>query len=122
MASRRPKPVTIDCSNVAGAVEAPATQWIEPQLATLAAAAPEGHGWAHEIKLDGYRMQAHIRAGATILTSRNGIDWSAKFPELCGLLAELPVTEAIVDGEVCHLSPWPDSAHSSHHQAFGGAP
>lgn len=105
MASRRPKPVTIDCSNAIGAVEAPATQWIAPQLATLALAAPDGAGWAHEIKFDGYRMQAHIRAGATILTSRNDIDWSAKFPELCTLLAQLPVTEAILDGEVCHVLP-----------------
>jgi bifunctional non-homologous end joining protein LigD len=105
MASRRPKPVTINPSNVAGAVKAPATQWIEPQLATLATAAPDGNGWAHEIKLDGYRMQAHIRAGATSLTSRNSIDWSDRFPELCALLAQLPVTEAIIDGEVCHMLP-----------------
>jgi bifunctional non-homologous end joining protein LigD len=105
MASRRPKPVTIDPSNVVGAIDAPATQWIAPQLATLADAAPDGTGWAHEIKFDGYRMQAHIRAGATTFTSRNGIDWSDRFPELCALLAQLPVTEAIIDGEVCHMLP-----------------
>jgi hypothetical protein len=44
MASRHPKPTTIDASNVVGAIEVPATQWIEPQLATLALAAPEGVG------------------------------------------------------------------------------
>jgi len=42
MASRRRKPVTIDCPNVVGVIEAPATQWIEPQFATLAAAGTTG--------------------------------------------------------------------------------
>jgi bifunctional non-homologous end joining protein LigD len=105
VASRRPKPITIDPSNVIGAIEAPATRWIEPQLATLVPAAPDGAGWAHEIKYDGYRMQAHIRAGATIFTSRNGLDWSTKFPELGALLGQMPVDEAIIDGEVCHVLP-----------------
>ena len=76
-----------------------------PQLATLADAAPDGPGWAHEIKFDGYRMQAHISADTTTFTSRNGLDWSNRFPELCALLAQLPVTEAIIDGEVRHLLP-----------------
>jgi bifunctional non-homologous end joining protein LigD len=71
----------------------------------LAAAAPDSDGWAHEIKFDGYGMQAHIRAGATIFTSRNGIDWPNEFPELAALLAQLPVIEAIIDREVCHVLP-----------------
>ena len=105
MGSRCPKPATIDPSNIEKAVFGPAPQFISPQLATLNDSAPDGSGWAHEIKFDGYRMQAHIRAGDTIFTSRNGLDWSERFPELAALLGELPVLEAILDGEVVHMLP-----------------
>jgi ATP-dependent DNA ligase len=38
----------------------PLFRWIEPQLCKLATKAPSGPQWAHEIKLDGYRMAARI--------------------------------------------------------------
>ena len=37
--------------------------FIEPCLATLAAEPPESTQWAHEIKFDGYRLQARIESG-----------------------------------------------------------
>jgi bifunctional non-homologous end joining protein LigD len=37
-----------------GAATASLPQWIKPQLARLADRAPNGAGWLHEIKLDGY--------------------------------------------------------------------
>ena len=55
---------------------------LEAQFPTLADAAPEGDGWLHEIKLDGYRMLARIAGGRAQFISRNGKDWTAKFPEL----------------------------------------
>ena len=33
-------------------------RWVRPQLTQLVDAAPEGDQWLHEIKFDGYRMQA----------------------------------------------------------------
>jgi bifunctional non-homologous end joining protein LigD len=45
--------------------------WIEPQLAVFVKAAPNGDAWLHEIKLDGYRMDARLGAGSVrLLTSR----------------------------------------------------
>jgi hypothetical protein len=41
----------------------PLRRWIEPQLCKLATKAPSGAQWAHEIKLDGYRMGACIEEG-----------------------------------------------------------
>jgi bifunctional non-homologous end joining protein LigD len=41
----------------------PLSRWIEPQLCKLATKAPSGAQWAHEIKLDGYRMAARIEGG-----------------------------------------------------------
>jgi bifunctional non-homologous end joining protein LigD len=57
---------------------------------------------AREIKFDGYRMLAHIAGGGARMLSRNGLSWSAKLPEIAGTLPGLPVSEAILDGEVCH--------------------
>src|SRR5262249_53946116 len=38
----------------------PLPEFVEPQLATLVTAAPSGEEWLHELKLDGYRIQARI--------------------------------------------------------------
>ena len=54
--------------------------FIAPMLCTLVERAPEGGGWIHEIKLDGYRMQAVIAGGKARLLTRNGHDWTARFP------------------------------------------
>ena len=41
-------------------IDMPLPRWIEPQLSKLAAKAPTGPQWVHEIKFDGYRMAARI--------------------------------------------------------------
>src|SRR5215469_15048135 len=47
---------------------------IAPQLTQLVEAAPEGDGWLHEIKYDGYRMMARLDRGAVKLLTRTGLD------------------------------------------------
>ena len=37
-----------------------APKWIKPQLTRLVNEAPAGDGWRHEIRYEGYRMQARI--------------------------------------------------------------
>jgi bifunctional non-homologous end joining protein LigD len=78
---------------------------LEAQVALLADQVPAGEEWLHEIKFDGYRMLARIDHGQARMISRNGNDWTAKFPEIAKLLPALPVREAILDGEVCYLLP-----------------
>jgi bifunctional non-homologous end joining protein LigD len=56
----------------------PLPRWIEPQLCKLATKAPSGAQWAHEIKLDGYRMAARIEDGRVKLLTRLGLDWTAR--------------------------------------------
>jgi len=76
---------------------------IKPQLATLIKKAPAGDDWLHEIKYDGYRLIAYLERGEVHLLTRGGLDWTAKFPSLVKELQELPVQQAILDGEVVVL-------------------
>jgi hypothetical protein len=53
----------------AGAKPAAFPGFIKPCLATLRGAVPNGGAYVHELKLDGYRIQAHLHAsGEWILT------------------------------------------------------
>lgn len=88
---------------ITGARRAPAPATISAQLASLVERPPSGDQWLHEIKFDGYRMLAHLRHGKALLMSRNGLDWSGRFPELAEALGHLPATEAWLDGEVVHM-------------------
>lgn len=74
---------------------------IEPQLATLRTRPPVGDGWLHEVKWDGYRLIAYRDAGRGVeLCSRNKLPWSQRLPHLVAALEDLPVREAILDGEL----------------------
>ena len=84
--------------------------FIAPQLAQQATAPPAGPEWIHELKLDGYRLQIHIRTrtgkdGSRIATlyTRKGLDWTVRMREIAHAAAQLDVEEAIIDGEVVVL-------------------
>lgn len=74
--------------------------FVEPCLATLVAEPPDSAQWAHEIKFDGYRLQARIDNGKVQLLTRSGLDWTQKFGELSQALLTFKVSSAIIDGEV----------------------
>src|SRR4030095_8361185 len=74
--------------------------FVPPSLAILRATAPSGPGWAHEIKFDGYRIQARLDHGEVRLLARKGLDWSERFPNIAAAVAKLPVSTALSDGEV----------------------
>lgn len=67
-------------------------------LATAATAVPTGTEWVHEIKWDGMRVLADISGGRLTLTSRNGNDVSAAYPELAPI-ADL-YADALLDAEI----------------------
>jgi bifunctional non-homologous end joining protein LigD len=82
-------------------------KFIPPQLAIQTKEAPRGDDWIHELKLDGYRIQVHIdRKGKDVhLYTRNGLDWTRRMPDVAQAAAQLPVTSALLDGEVVVLTP-----------------
>lgn len=85
----------------AKAVEAGDPGFIPPALATLKPQAPTGRKWLHEIKFDGYRLQAHLRGGQVRLFTRSGHDWTARFGgAIPAALGKLDAQVAILDGEV----------------------
>jgi bifunctional non-homologous end joining protein LigD len=90
----------IDPKKLPGARKAAMPESIAPQLATLAKEPPAGAEWLHELKFDGYRMICHFSRGRARFRSRNGKDWTEKFPNLAQALKALPATTAILDGEV----------------------
>lgn len=75
-----------------------------PQLATLSSQVPEGEDWLHEVKYDGYRLIAMIDGGQVKLITRGGNDWTDRFSLLAQELGKLPVSQAVLDGEVVVLN------------------
>ena len=74
--------------------------FIEPQLATLVSAVPEGQKWLHELKFDGYRILCRIDNGQVSLLTRNAQDWTGRFSALAQAAKKLDVRQALLDGEV----------------------
>jgi bifunctional non-homologous end joining protein LigD len=74
--------------------------FIPPQLPTLTEQPPEGANWIHEIKHDGFRTILVIERGAVHAYTRNGHDWSERYPSIVARAKGLPCRSAILDGEV----------------------
>jgi bifunctional non-homologous end joining protein LigD len=72
-----------------------------PMLATLGAA-PEVSLSSHvlEMKYDGFRAISGIVQGHVALQSRNGLDLSARFPQIAAALKTIHAREVVLDGEV----------------------
>jgi bifunctional non-homologous end joining protein LigD len=68
-------------------------------------AAPDGDQWLHEIKYDGFRMHARLDRGEVRLLTRNGLDWTAKYPQIARAVSSLPARQAYLDGELCGVRP-----------------
>ena len=64
----------------------------------MAKRVPTGPKWLHEVKFDGYRVQAHKAGSRVVLLSRNGHDFTERFPSIAQLLHELPTKAAVLDG------------------------
>ncbi len=74
--------------------------FVAPCLASLCDKAPDSDNWLHEIKFDGYRIQARLDHGKVKLLTRKGLDWTKKFPTVAAAIAHLPAKSALIDGEV----------------------
>ncbi|MCD2181845.1 DNA ligase D [Rhizobium sp. GN54] len=90
-----------DPTKIEGARKARLPAFVEPSLATLATKPPAGTRWLHEIKFDGYRLQARVEAGKVKLLTRSGLDWTDRFgKQVLSAFRDLPVGNALIDGEL----------------------
>jgi bifunctional non-homologous end joining protein LigD len=74
--------------------------FVEPSLASPADKPPDGQKWRHEIKFDGYRMQARIDGDDIRLLTRKGLNWTNRFTSVAQAVRQLGFGSAILDGEI----------------------
>ena len=71
-----------------------------PCLPQPAREPPDGPGWLHEIKHDGFRIMARRDSRGARLYTRNGYDFAHRFPQIVQAISRLPVRSCFIDGEV----------------------
>jgi ATP-dependent DNA ligase len=76
-----------------------ASGFIEPCLPNPADRPPDGPDWVHEIKHDGYRLMARRDSVGIRLLTRNGYDWSPRYPLIVEAVNRLKVRSCLIDGE-----------------------
>jgi bifunctional non-homologous end joining protein LigD len=71
----------------------------EPCLPSQADKPPAGAGWLHEIKHDGFRMLVRRDTAGVRLFTRNGHDWTGRFPLIAQAALSLRAASCLIDGE-----------------------
>jgi bifunctional non-homologous end joining protein LigD len=94
------KIVLPDISKLPGARKGLLPAFLAPSLASLTERPPSGPKWVHEIKYDGYRMQARIDGPNIRLLTRKSLDWTERFRSIATALKELRIGSALLDGEI----------------------
>jgi bifunctional non-homologous end joining protein LigD len=95
----------------------------QPMLATLADAVPQGPGWLHEVKWDGYRAITRVAGGDATLTSRRGNDLTVRFASVArGIETAVRTPDCVLDGEVCALDERGRSSFSAMQQGKPDTP
>jgi ATP-dependent DNA ligase len=73
--------------------------FVEPMLSLPVAKLPEGPVWSYDLKFDGYRALGLKADDQIQLLSRNGKNFTKRFPLIAQALENLP-DETMIDGEI----------------------
>jgi ATP-dependent DNA ligase len=73
---------------------------LEPMEARLVDALPREAGWQFEPKWDGFRCLAYRSGREVELKAKSGKSLNRFFPEMVQVVAELPETKLVLDGEL----------------------
>jgi ATP-dependent DNA ligase len=79
-------------------------RFVEPCLPSARATAPHGREWVHEIKHDGYRLIVRRDGKRACVFTRQGFDWTGRFPWIEDALRSLRARSATIDGEAVWFS------------------
>ena len=75
----------------------------EPCIPTKAAKVPDRPEWIHEIKHDGYRLIVQRDGKRVRLFTRNGHDWSGRYPLIIEAALRNRNSSFVIDGEAVLL-------------------
>jgi bifunctional non-homologous end joining protein LigD len=64
---------------------------------------PAGPDWLHEIKYDGYRLRVERNGDRVRLITRNGYDWTKRYPWIVESALKNRVKQFVIDGEAVIL-------------------
>ncbi|HEY1507736.1 MAG TPA: DNA ligase D [Solirubrobacteraceae bacterium] len=78
----------------------PMPERVVPMLARPGELPKPERGWSYEVKWDGVRAVAYVQPGRLRLESRNLNEITNGYPEVRGLIANLGMHEAVLDGEI----------------------
>jgi len=90
----------LDRMDVRSQGRAPLPRDLRPMLATAAPLPSDDAAWAYEVKWDGLRALVAVEGDRLTVTSRNGNDVTASYPELRRLGGQLGGRQVLLDGEV----------------------
>jgi bifunctional non-homologous end joining protein LigD len=75
----------------------------EPCIPTASKKVPDRADWIHEIKQDGYRLLVRRDHDHVKLITRNGHDWTKRYPWIEEAARRIRSTQIVLDGEACSL-------------------
>ena len=78
----------------------PMPERVAPMLAGAGELPRDAAKWSFEVKWDGVRALAYLRPGRLRLESRNLNEITDAYPEVRGILLDLGMREAVLDGEI----------------------
>lgn len=79
------------------------TTLFSPCIPTRGSKVPSGPGWLHEVKHDGYRLIVQRDGKRVRLFTRNGFDWTKRFPLIVEAALQNRCTSFVIDGEAVLL-------------------
>ena len=74
-----------------------------PCLPSRGTKVPAGPDWIHEIKHDSYRLTVHREGKRVRLFTRNGHDWTDRYPLITEAALRIRVASFVLDGEAVLL-------------------
>ncbi|MET4364279.1 ATP-dependent DNA ligase [Bradyrhizobium sp. LB8.2] len=72
-------------------------------LPTAAKAVPVGPDWIHKIKYDGYRLRVERQGKTVRLITKNGHNWTDRFPWIVDAALKNREQQFVIDGEAVVL-------------------
>jgi bifunctional non-homologous end joining protein LigD len=64
---------------------------------------PHTRDWLHEIKYDGYRLRLERKGDRVRLITRNGYDWTKRYPWIVESALKNRMKQFVIDGEAVIL-------------------